>query len=304
MKYIHKIALFFVAIIWGTGFVASSLALKTFTPNEILVIRFSLAFVVLLVLNFPRLKQIKKKEVLKGSLVGLFLYLGFYFQTVGLQYTTPSKNAFLTAVNIVIVPFLALIVLREKLSYKTFAGAGMTLLGIGFISLESGFQQMNQGDLLTLVCAFFFALQIFLTDIFAKEIKTWSLMLVQMGVASLLAWLSFFFSQGSFALFDQINFTLTSMYSILYLGLVSTLLAYFLQTWAQRKTTSTETAVILSTDAFFGMLASIMILNEQITSTLLIGALLIFTGILIVEVDFLEFKRVWRKMNEEKESND
>lgn len=304
MKYIHKIALFFVAIIWGTGFVASSLALKTFTPNEILVIRFSLAFVVLLVLNFPRLKQIKKKEVLKGSLVGLFLYLGFYFQTVGLQYTTPSKNAFLTAVNIVIVPFLALIVLREKLSYKTFAGAGVTLLGIGFISLESGFQQMNQGDLLTLVCAFFFALQIFLTDIFAKEIKTWSLMLVQMGVASLLAWLSFFFSQGSFALFDQINFTLTSMYSILYLGLVSTLLAYFLQTWAQRKTTSTETAVILSTEAFFGMLASIMILNEQITSTLLIGALLIFTGILIVEVDFLEFKRVWRKMNEEKESND
>ncbi|NLM68242.1 MAG: DMT family transporter, partial [Enterococcus sp.] len=212
MKYIYKVALFFVAIIWGTGFVASSLALETFTPNEILVIRFSLAFVVLLVLNFPRLKQIKKKEVLKGSLVGLFLYLGFYFQTVGLQYTTPSKNAFLTAVNIVIVPFLALIVLREKLSYKTFAGAGVTLLGIGFISLESGFQQMNQGDLLTLVCAFFFALQIFLTDIFAKEMKTWSLMLVQMGVASLLAWLSFFFSQGSFTLFDQINFTLTSMY--------------------------------------------------------------------------------------------
>ncbi|MGI6156197.1 MAG: DMT family transporter [Enterococcus lemanii] len=303
MKHASKIALFLVAIIWGTGFVASSLALETLTPNEILVIRFSLAFVVLLVMNGSRLKQIKKSDMLKGSLVGLFLYLGFYFQTVGLQYTTPSKNAFLTAVNIVIVPFFALIVLREKLSYKSFVGAGVTLLGIGFISLESGFQQMNRGDLLTLVCAFFFALQIFSTDVFAKEIKTWSLMLAQMGTASLLAWLSFFFSRDSFALFGQVDFTVTSLYPVLYLGLISTLLAYFLQTWAQKKTTSTETAVILSTEAFFGMLASVLILNEQITSTLLIGALLIFAGIIIVEVDFLEFKRVWRIMNEEKKSN-
>lgn len=303
MKNISKSALFLVAIIWGTGFVASSIALETLTPNEILVIRFSLAFVVLLLLNLSRLKQMKKVEILKGSLVGFFLYLGFYFQTVGLQYTTPSKNAFLTAVNIVIVPFLALIVLREKLSYKTFAGAGVTLLGIGFISLESGFQQMNQGDLLTLVCAFFFALQIFSTDIFAKEIKTWSLMLSQMGTASLLAWVSFLFSKDRFTLFHQANFTLTTLYPVLYLSLISTLLAYFLQTWAQRKTTSTETAVILSTEAFFGMLASVLLLNEQITVTLLIGALLIFTGILIVEVDFLEFKRVWRTIHEEKKSD-
>lgn len=296
-KYVGKIGLFFVAIVWGTGFVGTAVALEHFGPSEVIAMRMTIAFGVFLLFNLYRIKQLKKENVLKGALVGLLLYLGFIFQTVGLQYTTPSNNAFLTATNIVIVPFLSFIFLRRLISYRSILGALVTFAGIGFISLQSGFTQINRGDILTLICALFFALQILTTDIFAKKIETWELLLAQLGTASMLAWIGLLFSGEQNILKGQGTFTLETLLPIIYLGLVSTLFAYFVQTYSQKTTSSTETAVILSTEAFFGMLSSVLILHEVITKNMAIGAILIFCGILVVEVDFLQFKQLWRKID-------
>lgn len=275
-----KLALLVVAIIWGTGFVASALALEYYSPIQILALRFTIAFVISFMLFRNKLQSISRDTVFKASLIGLFLFFAFYFQIVGLQYTTASKNAFLTATNIIMVPFLSFVIFKDKIKSKNILGAFITLIGIGFLSIESGgFTGVNKGDILTLVCALFFALQIFYTDHVVKDLDPGVILVIQMGVAMLLSWLSVIFTK-SYAM--PISFE--ALQSILYLGIASTLIAFGIQTWAQKHTTSTEAAVILSTEAFFGMLASIIILKEAMTVQLLVGAVLIFAGVVIVEV--------------------
>lgn len=275
-----QLGLIAVAIIWGNGFVASSLALAYFNPFQILAIRFTLAFVVLVVLNLKRLRTLKKPTVIKSAFLGVILYLAFMFQTIGLQFTTPSRNAFLTAVNVVIVPFLGLLIFRKKIPIKGLIGAIVSFLGIAFISLDtSKLTFLNRGDVLTLVCACFFALHIFFTDIFVKEDQAWAITLIQMGGAAACSLLMLVFNGGTMPSLSQ-----QSLVPVLYLGLISTLVAYFLQTYSQMYTTSSEAAVILSTEAFFGMLGAVLLLNEVVNLQMIIGAILIFLGILIVEL--------------------
>lgn len=275
-----KIGLLIVAIIWGSGFVASSMALDHFTPFQIIALRFTLAFVASLMIYFKELKSATIDEFRKGGTIGIFLFLAFLFQTVGLQYTTASKNAFLTAVNIVIVPFLTWIILKERIPKKGLMGAFVTLIGISFLSLDfNNLTMINKGDLFTLVCAVFFALHIFSTDFYVKDVKAGIIMVSQMGTAALLSWIAVLFSGET-----QMTLNAITLQPILYLGLVSTMVAFGIQTWSQQRTTSTETAVILSTEAFFGMIASIIMLGEKITGPMIIGAVLIFIGILIVEI--------------------
>lgn len=276
-----QIGLLIVAVIWGTGFVITDMTFKYFTPYQIIAMRFSLAFIMSLIIYFRNLKEIIFSDIIKGSGIGLFLFLAFLSQTVGLKYTTPSKNAFLTAVNIVIVPFLSWIILKIKIPKNVIIGAISTLIGISFISINKyHLVKFNKGDLLTLICAVFFALQIFYTDYYVKDIEPGIIMISQMGTAALCSWITILFIGQKGIHLDQ-----RSIVPILYLGLVSTLVAYGIQTWAQKRTSSTQAAIILSTEALFGMIGSIIILGEKITISTFIGSMLILIGVLIVEIN-------------------
>ena len=105
-----------------------------------------------------------------GILMGIALFAGFAFQIIGLQYTTPSKNAFLTALNVVIVPFIAFIILKKKVGMKGIIGAIMSVIGVALLSLN-GNLTLSLGDGLTLLCAVGFAFQIFFTGESVKKIS-------------------------------------------------------------------------------------------------------------------------------------
>ena len=106
-KYSADLGLLLVGFIWGTGFIASKIGLDDgLSPYYMMFLRAVFASILLTVIFFGEIKNIRKREVIAGILLGTFLYLGFAFQTVGLSYTTASKNAFLTAINVVIVPYL------------------------------------------------------------------------------------------------------------------------------------------------------------------------------------------------------
>lgn len=275
-----RLGLLIVAIIWGSGFVASALALQMFTTNQILALRFTIAFVISLIIFWKDLKSITKENIKYGLIIGIFLFLAFMFQTLGLEHTTASKNAFLTAINIVIVPFLSYFILKEKIKKQEILGSVIALIGIALISFDgNAIGNLNKGDILTLVCAAFFALQIFYTDHYVKNTKPGIIMIGQMGMAALLSWIYVAISKDF--LFDV---SMKKLYPVLYLGIVSTMVAYGIQTWSQKMVDSTESAIILSTEAFFGMLASIVLLGEEVSSYLYIAGILIFTGILIVQI--------------------
>lgn len=288
-KYIGELGLAVVAIIWGSGFVASAVSLEHFTPYQILAIRFLIGIILLSLVFFKKLKNIKKSTIIKGSIIGVFLYLAFALQTVGLVYTTPSKNAFLTAVNVVIVPFITFFIFKRKMDKFELFGALLAIIGIGVLSLKlSG--GVNFGDFLTLLCAVAFAFHIFYTAQFVKNEDPVLLTVVQMAAATVLGFIVVLFK-------GETNFVsnFEGVSAVLYLGVFSTTIAFLLQTVAQKYTTETKAAIILSTEAFWGMVFSIIILSEVLTAKMVIGATLILAAIIISETKLVFFKGDFRE---------
>ena len=276
-----KVGLLLTAIIWGSGFTFSSLALEHYTTFQVIALRFTIAFIVLLVINFPKLKEIDKKDIRKGATIGAILFAAYLFQTMGLVYTTTSKNSFLTAVNVVLVPFISWIVLREGISKNALLGAFVSLVGIGFTSFagSGGELGFNIGDAISLVGAVFFGLHIFYTDHYGDNMPSWVVMLLQMGTAAALSWIAVLVKGET-----HMEFSGEALMPILYVGIVATLVGYGLQTASQKHATSGESAVILSTESFFGMITAILILGEPLLPTMVLGGILIFAGILVVDL--------------------
>lgn len=284
-KHVGEIGLMIVAVIWGSGFVASAVSLEHFTPYQILAIRFLVGVLLLSLVFFKKLKMIKKSTIIKGSIIGFFLYLAFALQTVGLQYTTPSKNAFLTAVNVVIVPFIAFFIYKRKMDKFELFGSLLAITGVGVISLKLT-AEVNLGDLLTLLCAVGFAFHIFYTAQFVKDEDPILLTIIQMATAAILGLIVVLFKgETSFSM------NVEGISNVLYLGVFSTTIAFLLQTFSQKYTTETNAAIILSTEALWGMVFSIILLSEVITIKMVMGAILILIAIIISETKLHFFKK-------------
>lgn len=273
-------ALILVTVIWGGGFVASDIALESMKPFQIMMVRFLLASVLMGLISRGQQKSEEKLKdragaIKAGILMGVTLFMGFAFQIIGLQYTTPSKNAFLTALNVVIVPFIAFVILKKKIGAKGIIGAVMSVFGVALLSLNGNFT-VSLGDGLTLFCAVGFAFQIFFTSEFVKKYPASVLNTVQMFTA-------FVLSAISLMIFGENDFQVTTQgwLSALYLGVVSTTICYLLQTACQKYIDETKAAIILSMESVFGTIFSILILHEVVTVRMVIGCAVILAAVII-----------------------
>ena len=279
-KYLGILGLLTVTVIWGGGFVASDMALETLSPFQIMVIRFLIAAVLMTLFGIKQIKTISREEIRCGFWLGAALFGGFALQIIALQYTTPSKNAFLTATNVVFVPFIALVIYRKKIEVRSLIGAVMALAGAGVLSLKNDFS-IGLGDGLTLLCAVCFALQIFLTGEYVGRIRPAVLNFLQMTTACVL-------SAAGLLLSGDFTFTPStrSLLAVLYLGVVSTTITYLLQTVSQKYVDETKSAIILSMEAVFGTFFSVLLLHENVTVRMLAGSALILAAVLVSEVSF------------------
>lgn len=274
-KILAVLGLVLVTIIWGGGFVASDMALESLLPFQIMAVRFLLGTVLMGGISIKGLKGIKKEEIRAGVLMGCALFAGFALQIVGLQHTTPSKNAFLTATNVVIVPFIAFVIYKKKVRLNGMIGAVMAIVGVGILSLNKDFS-LGLGDALTLLGAIGFAFQIFFTSEFVSKYRATVLNFVQMCTA-------FVLSIVCLGAFGEFHFQAASKgwLSVLYLGVVSTTITYLLQTTCQKYVDETKAAIILSMESVFGTLFSILILHEKITLKMVLGCILILIAVVI-----------------------
>lgn len=279
-KYLGILGLLTVTVIWGGGFVASDMALESLSPFQIMVIRFLIAAVLMTLLGIKQIKTISKEEIRCGFWLGAALFGGFALQIIALQYTTPSKNAFLTATNVVFVPFIALVIYRKKIEVRSLIGAVMALAGAGVLSLKNDFS-IGLGDGLTLLCAVCFALQIFLTGEYVGRIRPAVLNFLQMTTACVLSAAGLLLS-GDFTFAPSTR----SLLAVLYLGVVSTTITYLLQTVSQKYVDETKSAIILSMEAVFGTFFSVLLLHENVTVRMLAGSALILAAVLVSEVSF------------------
>ncbi|MCI9524337.1 MAG: DMT family transporter [Erysipelotrichaceae bacterium] len=268
-----------VTIIWGGGFIATAAALDCFSPYGVMMIRFLGASVLPLLLSIPAWKTTTKKQIKQGVIAGVLLFLAFAFQTIGLQYTTPSKSAFLTATYVIIVPYVLWLIQHRKPSGKDILASFICLTGIALLTLKGGEWSLDVGDVLSLVCAVFFAVHIIALESYTDG-NVFLMTALQMLTAGIIsAILALMFESWP----NKIE--PAAIGSVAYLILFSTMLAYLLQTFAQKYTNANSTAMILSMEALWATVFSFLLLKEQLSFFMILGAALIFLSILYMELD-------------------
>ncbi|HSH36470.1 DMT family transporter [Schnuerera sp.] len=277
-------SLLIVAIIWGSGFVVTKNSLNHITPYYLLAFRFMISFFLMGIVFFKRLRKAKLKDWKAGFLIGIFLFGGFATQTVGLNYTTAGKQAFITATNVVMVPFIYWAISKKRPDIYEVIAVFLCFTGIGILSFESNLR-FGYGEFLTFICAIFFALHISTIGYFSKDHDPIVLSVIQILAAGILSTI--------FALLFEPRITKVSneaVFSILYLAIFGTLIAFLVQNIAQKYTSSTHTAIILSLESVFGGIMALIFLKEPFTIRFLIGCIAILISILTTETkwDFLK----------------
>ena len=277
------IMLVIVAIIWGCGFIGVEIALDAnMSAFLIMAFRFSIAAIVLLIVTFKKIKTIKKSEWIKGSIAGVFLFTGFYLQTIGQNLTTISNSAFITATYVIMVPFIAWIIAKQKPSRKIVVLAFAVLVGVGVLTISpsQGFK-LNIGDLLVLLSAMAFACHVAYVELAVSSSSPQIITFIQISVAGLLSLIGLFLFDSSAIAVANYGVGLPA---VLFLGLFSTCLCFFMQTSAQKRTSAAKVGIILSTEGFFGTLFSIVLGLEPLTMKIIVGGIIIITAVILTEV--------------------
>lgn len=271
-------ALFATSLLWGTSFVILKNTLESVGTLWILAIRFTLAALLLGAFAGKRLARLHRLQQRGGILMGLCLAAAYILQTYGLRYTTPGKNAFLTAVYCVLVPFLSWLIYRRKPQMQHVLAAILCLAGIGFVSLSGTQSAINIGDVLTLLCGIFYALQIIVVEQYGENGDALCLSVIQFAAAAVICW------AGALPLEPvPVNVSPAAWFYIAYMGFVCTGLCFFLEAWGMKATPSSTAAVIMTLESVFGVLTSVLFYHEQVTLRLLLGFVLIFCSVVLAE---------------------
>jgi drug/metabolite transporter (DMT)-like permease len=249
------------------------------SPTYLLALRFTIASIALVAVFFKRLKLVTKTEILCGSLLGVFLFVSYLLQTYGVKYTTASKNAFITTLYVIIVPFLHWFFNKKRPSVNNIGAAVIAVFGLALISLE-GDLSINIGDLLTLFCGLFFAFHIVFVDRYTNHHDPVRLTVIQMVTAAILSWVLAPIMEGTQD-FTVINGSM--LIGLLYLGIFSTMICFLLQNVGQKHLSPNTTSIILSFEAVFGLVFSVIFLEEEVTPKLMAGCILLFSSVILSE---------------------
>lgn len=273
-----ELALLSITVIWGSTFTITKVLLEGIEPFLYVALRFTLASL-LFALVFR--KKLTVSEVLssrRGWILGLLLFLGFSLQTLGLQFTTASKSAFITGLMVIMTPILQVIIERRPPKLGNVIGIVLVTIGLYLLTSPEG-SEFNIGDLLTLGCAISFALYIVYLDIFSKGVRPEGITLTQFlfcGVVGSITALAI----------EPLNLQLTDgiVLAILYLTIFATIVAIYVQTRFQKDTTPTRAAVIFAAEPVFAAIIAYFALNEVIGTVGLLGGGLIVAGVLVSEL--------------------
>ncbi len=273
-----ELILLAMTLIWGSTFVLVKTALGQASPFVFLASRFFLATLVVRLIWRDKFKVIPKETLRAGIILGIFLFLGFAFQTVGLRFTSASKSAFVTSMSVVLVPILATFLTKDRPKNSSLLGILLVVIGMYFLTLPKS-QKFNGGDVLTIFCAVAFAFQIVYVEIYNKKFDTAQLLYVQ-----LLA--TFVLSLPGIFLFDKFQFDLgaTLIFTLLTTSILATSLVFYLQNKFQKNTTATKAAVIYALEPVFASIFAYFSFGETFGTVSLIGGALIICGTLVSEL--------------------
>ena len=272
--------LLLTALIWGSAFAVVKNTLDSFPPAAIIAMRYAIATLLTAVAFRKHLRGMTRGDVARGAMVGLLLSAAYIVQTIGLQFTTAGKNAFLTTVYVLLVPFGCRVLFGQRLRKANYFAAGLMLAGIGLLSLEGEIGGLNVGDALTILCGALFAGHIIAVERCQRETNVYALIVLQFGFAALYALAyALLFERG-----QPFDFNAGSVGGLLYLAIFSTTIAMSLQNIGQSMAPASHSAILLSLESVFGALFSCLLLGEPMTPKILAGFAVIFAALMVNEL--------------------
>ncbi|MBN8546855.1 MAG: DMT family transporter [Ignavibacteria bacterium] len=288
-----ELILLLLTVIWGGTFSLIKNALDHVSPFVFVSLRFGFASLVFLPFVYKHLKGLDRGKLLDGFWIGFWFFLGFILQTVGLQYTTASKSAFITGTFVIFTPLAQTIIERRPPSLVNSIGIGIVAVGIIFLSSGDGDvisvltelgSTFNFGDFLTLLCAMSFGIYIVYLDVVTKRnnyLYTTFSQLAFTAVVSILLMPVFHFTGV-----EVIKFSLDSdvVLALIYTTLFATLFNITMMTKYQKEVPPVKAAIIYAFEPIFAAVIAFLLLGEQFTKLGLIGAGIIFFGLLFTEV--------------------
>ena len=282
MRRLAKPMLFAAAFIWGSSFFIMKDALDALPVQYLLAIRFTAGAVLLGLLCWKKWRIFTPDYLWRGAVIGGFLYLAYSVQTYGLALTTPSKNAFLTAVYCVLVPFLYWAFAGVRPDRYNVIAAVLCVAGVGLVSL-TGDLTVNPGDGLTLVSAVFYASHIVAVAKVSAGKDIYLLTVFQFAFSGLYAWIGGAFTETFPA---QALVRPEVVLPLIYLAVMATTAALLFQNVGQVWSDPASASVLLSLESVFGVLCSVAFAGDQVSGKMLLGFALIFVAVVCSETKF------------------
>ncbi len=279
-EYIADLLLLSVTIFWGSTFIIVKKSIEQMPTFAFLSIRFWISSILLAIIFFPRLKNLSKEILKDGVILGIVLFLAYAFQTVALQYSSATVVGFLTGLNVIFTPIFSAVLLKKIPRIYSQIGAVLSFLGVTLMSLNDTLT-LSTGEILTIICAVFVAIQIILTDRYSRKHDTFLLTVVEITTMSVLATIV---SLAKEPYLIPKHWNTYLIFSFLITAVFATVYAFVIQNTAQKYTTPTKTAIIFIMEPVFSAIFSYLLGGEVLSLRAYIGAGIMFLGLFVSEV--------------------
>ena len=269
------IALVFVAIVWGAGFVLMKDAINDQPVFDFLATRFTVATIVMIAIRPQVLSSINKKTLFRGSILGVMLGLAYITQTIGLDLTTAAITGFLTGLYVVFTPILFWFVFKKKVEKKVIVGTTLALTALLFISFNG--ISFDPGQVWLIACALLFAGHIIGLSFWSNAKDIYPLTVIQLGAGSVVCWM------GAVPDGYQPPPNAFVWGTVVFTAVFATAMAFLIQTWAQSIMDPSRVAIILTGEIVFAAAIAVSVGQEVLSVRTVIGGALIVLAMLIVE---------------------
>ena len=270
------IALVITTAIWGWSFVATKDAIEKMPVLDFLAIKFTIAALGLFIVRPTIIFRINRRCLWHGVILGLLLGIAYITQTFGLLTVSPSVSGFITGMGAVFTPVFLWVFLRRQINPNTWLAVGLAIIGLALLSLHGW--AFGIGELLTLVCAIFFAFQIVGLGEWSQLHNPYELTLVQISTVAIMCVIA----AAPMGITLPVDFTTWS--AVIILALPATAFAFFVQTWAQALISPVYIALILTMEPVFAGFFGVFLGGDHLTIRMVIGAICILAAMLIAEL--------------------
>ncbi len=289
------LSLLIITIFWGSSYLLMKIGLGGLGTFDLIALRFSIAFILLGVIFFKKLKNTINLKLIKSSLImGALLSFGFVFMVLGLKYTSTDDASFLTCLSGIFIPIISFIFFKQRLKLKVILSIIIVFIGVYLLTMTGGTLSLNLGDILCLISCGILSFQVIITDKLNRDVDALSLGIFQIGFAALFSMI-FTFLFGTF----ELPQTGTSWTIIIALSILCTAIPYVVQTVSLKYSSPVHAGIIYSLQPVFSAIFVLVFTGVGLTSQGYIGALLMVISIILVEINF---ENIFSKLKGEKKT--